>query len=445
MNVSGFFSLRCCTSTACIVIMKLKEKGGIFSMKRLLSVIMSMLLFCVLCFPASALINPSLTPVETPVPLTGSDDTTTELPDTPSTEPLPETPTETLVPTDGPDETTTPPTEAPQESTNPAVDEESCDHSWMYVEVNPSCTEYGGRGYVCIYCEALTELEAIDMIPHTYDNSCDADCNVCGAVQTVTHKFSTAWSRNSTQHWHACSVCGLKNDAASHYPGPAATEEKAQYCLTCGLMMMPKKAHAHQYSTIYTSDESAHWYTCEGCAERRDYELHGYDNPCDSDCNACGYTSVKQHDFDSWNSDGNTHWKICSLCGRSTEPEPHALDTERNETEVQTCSICDYAITAEPVHVHEGSGSWNGDDNNHWKLCECGETLEAEPHVWDEGREAGDGVLYICRVCGAEKREVIPQEPHAVPWWIPVSIVTLLSAAIGLVIYVFVRYRFGKH
>ncbi len=447
MQISGFFALCCCKLGLGIVIMKLKEKGGIISMKRLISVFMAMLLFCLLSIPVSVQADSS---EETGSSASEPSETTVSQPDTSATEPVPENPGDT--PSSGPEETTTQPTvpsatepipETPRETTAPVLDPEVCDHSWMYVEVDPTCTEYGGKGYVCIYCEALRDLEAINMVPHTYEDSCDSDCNVCGSVRLVTHKYSSAWSKNSTQHWHACSVCGAKSDTGSHYPGPAATEEKAQYCLTCGLMMMPKKDHSHQYSTTYTFNETEHWYACKGCEVRKASEPHSYDNPCDSSCNICGHTSVKKHDYGTWTSDRNGHWKICSLCGATTEPEPHVADTKLTETKL--CGICSHMLSVESVHAHAWSDSWSCDESTHWKQCECGEKTETEPHIWDEGRENGDAVMqYACTACGAGKSETIPQEPASAFWWIPAGIVILCSLAIGMAILVLVKLKARK-
>ena len=430
-------------------------------MKRLLSIFMAMLLACGLCFSVSAQTLTGVIPVETPLLISEQNETTVQQSEVSSSEPVTEAPTEsaTVAPTAAPDESTTQPTiapsteptpesptEAPPETTVPDADPGTCDHSWIYVEVNPTCTEYGGRGYVCIYCEALKDLEAIDMIDHTYENACDAECNVCGSVRNVTHKYSTTWSKNSTQHWHACSVCGEKSDTGSHYPGPAATEEKAQYCLTCGLMMMPKKDHTHQYSATYTFDAAAHWFACKGCEERKASEAHSYDNPCDPDCNVCGYVSEKKHNYGTWESDKNGHWKICSLCAEMTQPEPHVTNPELPETAAHLCSVCDYVLSEESGHTHAGAGKWFCDEDNHWKLCKCGEKTEEGSHSWDEGVETAEAFLqYSCAVCGAEKREAMPQGSDSAFWWIPVSIAALLSVAIILIIFILTKFKFRKN
>ena len=79
---------------------------------------------------------------------------------------------------------------------------------------------------------------------HTYDNACDTTCNNCGATRQITHNHATTWTAGETTHWYACSVCGDKKDEAAHtfdktvahsdYLKAEATETtKAQYWKSC--------------------------------------------------------------------------------------------------------------------------------------------------------------------------------------------------------------------
>lgn len=402
-------------------------------MKRILSFLLAMLLLLSVSRGAAAetveTTQPNQVPAQAPTEAPGPEPTqpVTEAPTVPSTE-VPQDPT---VPSTQPQE----PTHPEEEPTAPSADQEVCQHSWMYVEVDPTCTEYGARGYVCIYCEAITEAEAIDLAPHTYDHSCDAFCNYCGAERSVSHKISSTWSRNSTEHWHTCSVCGEKADVGKHYPGPAATEEKAQYCLTCGLMMMPKKAHTHTYAETYSSDETGHWYACSGCTERKGFELHSYDGPCDPDCRLCGYVSEKNHDFSQCSFDAEGHWNICSLCGIAEEPQPHVLSENPEEEGAQICIICGCEILA-PTHVHQAEEPWFRDETDHWQLCQCGEKMHVQPHIWEEAQAP----TYRCTVCGAEKLEELKEET-GFSWWIPAVIFLLGTSAVGLTVLIFLRKR----
>jgi len=399
-------------------------------MKRFLSCCLAMLLLCGLTLPVCAQTEPPQileTPTEVPVPTQSA----TEAPEE-------TTPQTTEAPTEVPSES-----QPAMETTAPTQSVVDCNHSWMYVEVPSTCTEYGAKGYVCVYCETVSEAVAIDLAPHSYDDACDSDCNVCGAERSVSHKFSSTWSRNSTQHWHACSVCGEKSDIGAHYPGPAATEERAQYCLTCGLMMTPQKAHTHVYYSTYTSDETEHWYECSGCDDRKSATPHSYDNACDPDCNVCGYVTEKTHEEGEWQFDGQGHWTVCNLCGMPVTAENH-VPGEVTDTGTQECSVCGFELSSATDHVHEAIGDWETDDNGHWKLCSCGEKTEEEAHRWDFSKEIQEEtMLHTCTVCGAEKTESVPEAEPGLPWWIPVIIAALLCGALALTVLMILGKKKG--
>ncbi len=93
-------------------------------------------------------------------------------------------------------------------------------------------------------CEDECEGAEVDKAEHTFDNACDAACNVCGATRSITHTYASEWSKDATNHWHACTVCGAKDAEVAHtfdktaahadYLKAAATATaKAQYYKSC--------------------------------------------------------------------------------------------------------------------------------------------------------------------------------------------------------------------
>lgn len=307
---------------------------------------------------------------------------------------------------------------------------ESGPHSWSDtpVIIPATCLEEGAFVYVCSGCEGAL----IEIIPklttHTYDNACDPDCNVCGAQREVNHKFSTAWTKNSREHWHACTLCGEKAKVGLHYPGPAATEEKAQLCLTCGYTMTPRLKHTHSFSDTLTWDETGHWYACDGCEDQKDYSPHSFSSPCDSGCTACGYVTDAAHMYGGdWSFDEGGHWPVCTLCGKEGEHEPHVPGTEAAAGKPQLCIVCGYAIAPAQEHIHTYASQWEKDDAAHWKMCECGDRAEKAPHLWDGGKRNKDKTMtYTCTVCGAERREALPA--GGFPWWIVIAGLLLACA-----------------
>lgn len=318
-------------------------------------------------------------------------------------------------------------------------------HYWGITEtIEPTCKEEGAKGYGCTICGGVL----VEVIPkldtHTYDNKCDPDCNVCGFTRTTEHKFNKLWSRDSREHWHACTLCGEKSDVARHIPGPAATEDEDQICLTCGLIMTPKLGHVHDYDSSWSFDEDGHWYACDGCDDKKDQDEHVFDDACDPDCNVCGYETDTAHTYgDTWSSDEDGHWNVCSECGEESKPVPHVPGPEATETDAQLCTVCGFEIAPPKEHVHEFPEDWKSDSENHWKECECGETEASAAHTWDEGTE-GEGILiYLCTECGEERTEVV--EEAGFPWGIlAVVLILALAAVVAILVVILLKKPAGK-
>lgn len=319
-------------------------------------------------------------------------------------------------------------------------------HSWSSenVTVPATCKEEGVSAILCTVCGGALYEVLPKLTTHTYDDVCDADCNVCGAKRDTAHKFSAVWTKNYKEHWHACTRCGEKSDIGDHYPGPAATEEKDQICLTCGYVMTPKKGHVHKYSEDWSSDETGHWYPCEGCEDQKDFAYHEYDDLCDPDCNICGFESPTAHSYDeTWSSDEAGHWTACVLCNEEVEKEAHTPDPNAAETDALLCTVCGFEIAPAQKHVHEAGEDWLTDEESHWKTCECGEKLDEAAHAWNEGTENEDTtVTYVCTECGAEKTEGEPKEPGSFPFGIVLAVLGVI--AVGLVVALVILLRSGK-
>jgi len=329
-------------------------------------------------------------------------------------------------------------------------------HVWdVSYTIPATCLQEGATGYGCSACGAISVEVLPKLTTHTYDNSCDPHCNVCDLNREVTHKFSSQWTRKAAGHWHACSVCGEKGDFGKHYPGPAATEEKAQICLTCGYTLTAKLGHTHKYETQYTSDATGHWYACSSCDDQKDFEEHSYDDGCDPDCNVCGYLTATAHTYSgTWLSDETGHWDVCTICQEKSPVEPHIPGAEATETDAQLCTACSFELAPALVpteHMHEGEGVWLTDDENHWKTCSCGEETEKQPHSWDAGEEQEDTtILYTCEDCGITRTEGEPREEGGISplVWAGAGAAVLLAAA-ALIAFLLIPKRnkagkFGK-
>lgn len=317
--------------------------------------------------------------------------------------------------------------------------EDTGNHIWndRKVTLEATCTKTGTMTYTCA-CGA-SKTETLEKTAHAYDNVCDPDCNVCGEIRQTEHKPGKTWSRDASGHWHICSACKDKVDVGKHFPGPAATEDKDQICLTCGYLLTAKKGHIHKYQTTFTSDENGHWYACEGCADQKDLTEHTYDDPCDPDCNVCGYKRDSAHYYgDSLQFDETSHWGICTLCGEVGSRDAHIPDGEATEDKPQTCVVCGMEMAPALEHVHEAQ-DWVKDELTHRKVCDCGEILEEGEHTWGEGTQNPDTtVTYTCTQCGAEKTEGQPRAERAFQFpWVPVVVIlSLLCVAAAAVILI---------
>lgn len=393
----------------------------------------------------------------------------------PATQPTTPASTESTQPSTQPStESTQPSTESTQPSTTPTTSPSACSHTYgewsasvtnhtrsctkcTYTEstahtwfsetvtVAPTCKDAGGTAKICTVCEylVLTDIQP-PLTTHTYKNDCDTECDVCGLKREITHKYSAAWSKNGKGHWHACTICGAAGELKAHYPGPAATEEKEQICLTCGYVLMRKKSHTHEYSKEWTSDSAGHWHVCDGCSELKDYAAHSYENGCDTDCGICGYTRNAVHTFGAdWVKDEKTHSGVCTLCGEKVETEDHIPDASG-----ASCSVCGYALEAaeetEAVHEHTYDGAWEYDDDGHWQTCSCGEKKESQTHSWDEGREAGKKtILYTCKTCGAQMQE--QQEGGSFPWLAVLIGIVMVGALAGIIVCIVLLRKESKY
>ena len=226
--------------------------------------------------------------------------------------------------------------------------EETADHSWNsgVVTKKPTCKEAGVKTFTCTACNAVRTETVAKLTDHTYDHTCDTDCNVCGTTRTVTHHYKSMWSKDQTNHWHECSVCKDKKDVAAHTPGAEATEKTPQTCTTCGYILQAVLGHQHQFSAKWTEDEKGHWHTCSGCEEKDSYTTHRFENTCDPDCSVCGYTREIAHQFaETWTADEENHWLVCDHCGLRQGEAVHEPGAEATATTAQSCTICGYEIT----------------------------------------------------------------------------------------------------
>ena len=142
------------------------------------------------------------------------------------------------------------------------------------------------------------------------------DCQICHyryteeiPVLAHTHVYSSQWSKNATEHWHAA-TCGHNDsraDVADHTWGAWTTVSastcttqgtKRRTCSVCGYIEnAPAELNneAHKFATTWTYNESTHWHaaTC-GHAVKSGEAAHNFNRSYATwdvakKCNTCGY------------------------------------------------------------------------------------------------------------------------------------------------------------
>lgn len=103
-------------------------------------------------------------------------------------------------------------------------------------------------------CSGCTEKSSYGT--HSFQNACDADCDLCGYTRTVTHSPENNWNTDKNSHWKLCSVCGQKCEEAAHTPGEAATATAAQLCTVCSFELAPVIADEETQPTTAETTEA---------------------------------------------------------------------------------------------------------------------------------------------------------------------------------------------
>ena len=328
-----------------------------------------------------------------------------------------------------------------------------------------TCTKDGVKTYTCTVCGAAT-TEAISKTGHSYDSgkvttaaTCTAEgvktytCAGCGDTKTekIAKKDHTSDGGKVTLEptcteagvkTYSCSNCGAVldtqslektgHDYKSQVTKEATCQEQGQKTVTCQVCGhyyvddIPKADHDYASEVTFATscrEEGLETFSCKVCGHTYTQPIpkddHKYDYECDPDCNVCGETRAVEHIYNQpWSYDETGHWHECGTCGDVLELIPHTPGPEATEEEDQICLDCGFVLQEAGVHVHVESGDWLSDENEHWRLCACGEIMAKEAHSWvlnQVDEEAGVEV-YLCLICGlTEERELPPQTQPSAP------------------------------
>ncbi len=255
---------------------------------------------------------------------------------------------------------------------------EAKDHTWDNGKVTdkPNCQKEGEKTYTCTGCKA-TKVEKLGITDHAFTNACDTDCNTpgCDFTRTITHKYSSKWSSNASQHYHACSVCGDKKDGANHKQSDWIIDKAAE----------PLKAGSKHIE-------------CTVCKKT----LKTASIPA-LDCPHEGEPNVKDAREATCLEAGYTGDKVCALCEtvleEGTEIAPLGHDSKLANDKKATCQEAGY--TGDEVCSRCNA------------TLKQGQALEIVDHDYEDG---------VCTMCKAE-------EPKPVN----VTLIVIIAAGVAVV------------
>jgi len=138
-------------------------------------------------------------------------------------------------------------------------------------------------------------------------------------------------------------------------------------------------------------------------------------------CGAIGNSTFEYGEFAEhtamyfWSNDETAHWHECSTCGKKLDLSVHIPNrASATETEPVVCTVCGYLIEAAHGHIHNITGYWEKDEENHWHSCTgCDLRFDLENHVFTlvaDKRNAGSSVIFgheECVTCGLKKGSLL--------------------------------------
>lgn len=277
-------------------------------------------------------------------------------------------------------------------------------------------------------------------------------CSVCGyemsRVPTVDkapgHSWAAAWSKDETQHWHICTVCGETDTKADHAAGTPVKEnasvadcttpasyDNVTYCSICGYKMNTQHVDGEPLGHDLIEEVKDEYKVADAdCTNAAKYVKH---------CSRCDFVSEevfyvgepKGHTWSTeWDYDTHFHGHKCTVCGAINYDDygPHSF----KETEVtvkeptcgesgdyymaDVCEVCGYETNKSdikhttPTEKHTWKETWESNDEGHWHICSvCGnpdkasyaEHTEGDKIIDKEPTTEAKGAWHTeCTVCG---------------------------------------------
>ena len=322
------------------------------------------------------------------------------------------------------------------------------DHTWDNgkVTTEATCEHTGVRTYTCSVC-GETKEEETPKTDHSYDDG------------TVTKKPTCIETGIKT---YTCTVCQKTKTEEIPATGHQHTEIRNKkeatctetgytgdtYCKDCGTKLssgevISKKAHDYEVKDRQKPTCTTDGYVlsvCKACGDEKQEVLpatgHQHTeirNKKEATCKAEGYTGdMYCKDCGEKLSDGKTIAKTTEHTWDAGKVTKAATCTEKG-VKTYTCTVCGATKTEEIAatgHQHtevrnkvEATCTKDGYSGDVY-CTDCGTKLSSgteiarKAHEYEE-RERNEAnckrngyILFVCKVCGDEKREVLPKTDH---------------------------------
>ena len=201
-------------------------------------------------------------------------------------------------------------------------------------------------------------------------------------------------------------ACESTPEECEHEGGTATCQTRA-ICDKCGEEY--GELAAHDYGD-WKHNETDHWKECltEGCTSKSEESNHsGGTATCVAKavCEICGveYGGFAAHNYGSWQHDDEKHWKECLTegCSNKGEEGEHGGGMATC-TAKAVCEACGEEYGALAPHVYN---VWKHNETEHWKACECGaEETTKSTHNYNVWVKDGSSYDYKACECGAEDK-----------------------------------------
>lgn len=223
--------------------------------------------------------------------------------------------------------------------------EDASTYKWIQTAYNtPTASKQDGQPATCTLDGWKDYYQCSGCMKYYVDEACTEEIHNLetwkqgeGRIPATDHSYSTTWSYDGVEHWHAA-TCGhdVVSGKAAHNGGTADCKAKA-VCADCGQPYGVLAAHSG--SVEWKNDATNHWKECtvEACGVKLDSATHEFEWKIDKDATE--------------NENGSKHeeCKVCSYKKDAVDIPATGMDVEEEEPETdKTPQAVETSVETQP-------------------------------------------------------------------------------------------------